>query len=177
MTLYLACRMFAAECKLLQSTVKTRAHGFLMLRFYQRSNPTVKIYKSLVTLLLSITPLLASPTPLHSAKTTLSTDYTSHGYLLALNASAPYYPGVGPITGCISSSFKWTLDTSAMGCSMVLVLYIIKASGCGCMHLVLKREYVDQLKVEELLAHIKEFRVRESGARYVLFPKNYTMRQ
>ncbi|KAM3084652.1 hypothetical protein ACMFMG_003115 [Clarireedia jacksonii] len=59
--------------------------------------------------------VLASPLPLPipSAAVSLSTDYTSLGHLLALNASSPYFPGVGPVSGCITSSFKWTLDTTA----------------------------------------------------------------
>jgi hypothetical protein len=59
--------------------------------------------------------LLASPLPLPNLSTAvpLSKDYTSLGHLIALNASSPYFPGVGPVTGCITSSFKWTLDTTA----------------------------------------------------------------
>ncbi|TGO23776.1 hypothetical protein BPAE_0122g00320 [Botrytis paeoniae] len=73
------------------------------------------MFKYLTMLPIFLTPLLASPTPLPLTDTTLSTDYTSQGNLLALNASAPYFAGAGPITGCITSSFTWTLDTTACG--------------------------------------------------------------
>ncbi|KAG4032456.1 hypothetical protein MFRU_007g03580 [Monilinia fructicola] len=59
--------------------------------------------------------LFASPTPLPLPTSTLSTDYTSLGYLVALNASAPYFPGAGPVAGCMTSSFTWTLDANACG--------------------------------------------------------------
>ncbi|TGO52849.1 hypothetical protein BOTNAR_0312g00100 [Botryotinia narcissicola] len=62
-----------------------------------------------------LVPLLASSTPLPLIETTLSTDYTSQGYLIALNASTPYFAGVGPVAGCITSIFTWTLDTTACG--------------------------------------------------------------
>ncbi|ESZ93936.1 hypothetical protein SBOR_5695 [Sclerotinia borealis F-4128] len=71
--------------------------------------------KHLTTLSIIIAPLFASPTPLPLTTTILSSDYTSQGHLQVLNASTPYFPGAGPITGCITSSFTWTLDTSACG--------------------------------------------------------------
>ncbi|PQE32201.1 hypothetical protein CJF32_00009882 [Rutstroemia sp. NJR-2017a WRK4] len=68
-----------------------------------------------ISLSILLPTLLASPLPLPTLSTAapLSKDYTSLGHLLALNASSPYFPGVGPVTGCITSSFKWTLDTTA----------------------------------------------------------------
>ncbi|KAF7868612.1 hypothetical protein EAF04_005143 [Stromatinia cepivora] len=73
------------------------------------------MFKHLPFLPIFAVPLLASPTPVPLTTTTLSTDYTSQGYLLALNASAPYFTGAGPISGCITSRFTWTLDTTACG--------------------------------------------------------------
>lgn len=73
------------------------------------------MFKYFTTLLIFLAPLLPSSTPLPLTETTLSTDYTSHGYLIALNATAPYFAGAGPVAGCITSIFTWTLDNTACG--------------------------------------------------------------
>ncbi|KAF7886628.1 uncharacterized protein EAF01_011306 [Botrytis porri] len=73
------------------------------------------MFKYFTVLSIVLAPLLASPILLPLTETTLSTDYTSRGYLLALNASAPYFAGAGPITGCMTSNFTWTLDTTICG--------------------------------------------------------------
>ncbi|KAK6594096.1 hypothetical protein H4I96_11009 [Botrytis cinerea] len=73
------------------------------------------MFKHFTILPIFLAPILAFPTPLPLTETTTSTDYGSQGYLLALNASAPYFAGAGPLAGCMTSSFTWTLDTTACG--------------------------------------------------------------
>lgn len=74
------------------------------------------MFKHFTILPIFLAPILEFPTPLSLTETTTtSTDYESQGYLIALNASAPYFAEAGPAAGCITSSFTWTLDTTACG--------------------------------------------------------------